>query len=129
MDDEFDQWNKNKKDIETNKNRPLFHEREIWFISLGLNIGSEQNGKGSRFLRPIIIIKKFNNNIFWALPTTKKRRNGIYYYICEYKKGVSTTALVSQLRIFDGKRLQYKIGDITEIDFEEIRKRIISFLK
>jgi mRNA interferase MazF len=74
MDLEFDEWNNIKKDInnkKTNKNL-FFHEREVWWVNLGKNIGVEANGKNEIFERPVLIIKKFNSEMIWALPVTFK---------------------------------------------------------
>ena len=38
----------------TNKNRIHFRQGEIWFVSIGQNIGYEVYGKGENFLRPVI---------------------------------------------------------------------------
>jgi len=35
MEKEYDNWNKLKKDLSTKKSKIFFHEREIWFCSLG----------------------------------------------------------------------------------------------
>jgi len=35
----------------------------------------------------------------------------------------------SQIRLIDAKRLQYKLGDISEEDFLEVKKRLQAFLK
>jgi len=64
MEKNYKNWHKKKTKINNEKERPYFHEREIWFCNLGLNIGFEQDGVGEDFLRPIIIIRKFNNEIF-----------------------------------------------------------------
>jgi len=32
--------------------------------SLGKNIGYEQDGNGSGFSRPVLVVKKFNNQMF-----------------------------------------------------------------
>jgi len=34
---------------------PLVSEREIWWASVGENVGSEINGKSALFSRPVII--------------------------------------------------------------------------
>jgi len=47
------------------KVRPFFHGREIWFCAIGANIRFEQDGSGTEFLRPVVIIKKFNKEVFW----------------------------------------------------------------
>lgn len=59
MTKEFIKWNSEKVLVHTDKVRPFFHEREVWWCSLGINVGFEQDGSGKDFLRPIVIIKKF----------------------------------------------------------------------
>lgn len=125
---DFDKWNTKKKILD-NSQRVFFRERDIWFASLGLNIGFEQNGKGDLFLRPVIILKKFNNEIFLGIPTTSKKKDGGYYYDFKYEKNKSTTAILSQIRLMDGKRLRYIIGYVSKIDFNNMKKQIILLLK
>ena len=126
---DFDEWNNQKKNIHMSKLRPFFHEREIWFASSGINIGFEQNGNGEEFLRPVIVIKKFNNEIFWGISTTTKNKSGKHYFQLTYKKDRCTTAILSQFKLIDSKRLRYHIGNVNETDFLEMKKRIISFLE
>ncbi len=129
MQKEFEKWNKQKNILDKNSFRLFFHEREVWFVSLGANIGFEQDGKGEEFLRPVIIVKKFNNDVFWGIPTTKRSKTGEYYFSFSYKDGCFSMAILSQLRLIDAKRLKYKIGTVKEIDFLNIKRLIISFLK
>lgn len=49
-----------------------FHERDIWWYRLGVNIGFEQDGKGSDSSRPVLIIKKFTRHVAWIIPLTDK---------------------------------------------------------
>ena len=41
MDKDFDSWNKEKKEINSHDELVLFHEREIWWCSIGINVGDE----------------------------------------------------------------------------------------
>lgn len=43
---DFDSWNQKKK-IVNNKEHlsPLFKERDIWWLSIGINVGFEEDGK------------------------------------------------------------------------------------
>lgn len=77
----FDEWNLLKKKIDKANNFPFFSEREVWFVNLGLNVGYEQNGKNKKYLRPVIILRKFNNRLFWAIPLTGRLKTGRYYFI------------------------------------------------
>ena len=126
----FREWHHKKRTLHNKKARPFFHRREVWFCSLGENIGFEQDGGGKQFLRPVIVIKKFNNQVFWALPLTKTAKTGKYYYKLQVSnRKEKSTVILSQFRLVDAKRLQYKIGDLTEKDFLETKKRIISLLQ
>ena len=126
MKKDFQRWHNQKSDLHENKVRLNFHERDVWFTSVGANIGFEQDGKGEEFLRPIIVFKKFNNESLWGITTTKQKKTGKYYFKFEYTKNDTTTANLSQLRLIDSKRLKYQIGSISEKDFAELKKRIIS---
>ncbi len=44
----FDGWNDKKKYLHEEKQRPFFKEGEMWFASLGVNMGYEQDGKKQR---------------------------------------------------------------------------------
>jgi hypothetical protein len=56
---DFDGWNNVKKKVDTHNTSSLyFKEREIWWASTGVNIGSESDGKNELFERPVLILKK-----------------------------------------------------------------------
>lgn len=124
MKKDFQTWHTRKTDLQENKIRLHFHERDVWFTSVGLNIGFEQDGKGEEFLRPVVVLRKFNNETLWGVFLTKKQKTGKYYFEFESKENTLSTANLSQLRLIDSKRLQYKIGSISERDFMELKKRI-----
>ena len=66
MDQEFDNWNCFKKLIHRKKpdNEFNFHQGDVWWTALGVNIGKEINGKNETFERPTLILKVINNNSF-----------------------------------------------------------------
>ena len=121
---QFDEWNEIKKNTHLRNNIVGYKEREIFWIKLGKNIGSEEFGKGNSFQRPVIIIKKLTKDLFFGVPLTSKLKNGSYFYTFEYKdkKGEmhKNTAMMLQLRAFDRKRLMGRIGTISKKDFENI---------
>lgn len=128
MKKDFKSWHNEKSQLHEEKVRPFFHEKEIWFSSLGLNIGFEQDGRGESFLRPVVIIKKFNNEILWGIPPTKNKRKGMYYFSFKFDKDKESTAILSQIRLIDSKRLQYKIGEVKDSDFLAIKRKLTQFL-
>lgn len=46
MHKDFDSWNSQKKNIHTKGENKFYHPREIWWCSLGINVGFEQDGTG-----------------------------------------------------------------------------------
>jgi mRNA-degrading endonuclease toxin of MazEF toxin-antitoxin module len=130
MEKDLDQWNKAKKEIDKKviSRDFFFHEREVWWGSLGLNIGVESNGKGHFFERPILIIKVFNTDMVWCLPMTSTLRNNSQFY---YKVKVGEdfrSVLTTQIRTISSKRLLRKVGTVDETDFAETLKVVCDFL-
>src|ERR1700722_4496180 len=112
MQKNFDEWNEQKKSIQYEEIPIFFMEREIWLCHVGLNVGSEQDGKGDEFLRPILIIRKFNKNLLWAVPLTKVQKEGSYNFEFSFMPPIVSVAILSQIKLIDAKRLKRKIGII-----------------
>lgn len=128
MHKDFQKWHILKETLHHEAARVLFHEREIWWCALGTNVGFEQDGKNDTFERPVIVFRKFNNEIFWALPITTREKSGKYYYSYHHgNKGFSV--ILSQMRLLDGKRLLRKVGFLSKREFEELDRRFDAVLK
>ncbi len=122
MEKEYDDWNTNKKQLSI-ANRAYFHKGEIWFASIGKNIGDEEDGKNYSFERPILIVRKFNNNIFLGVPlTSNEDKEGKYYHKLISFSG--STAILSQIRLFDAKRLLRLMGKIENEELKDIKKKV-----
>lgn len=129
MKKDFEKWNKKKISIDRIESRPFFHEREIWFCSVGANVGFEQDGKDGDFIRPIIIVRKFNNEIFWGIPLTKtrkkvKKQSELFYYKFSFLVDIESVAILSQIKLMDAKRLVRHIGTTKDDDFVELTKKL-----
>ncbi len=127
---DYKTWHTNKESLNDRKDLSsiYFYEREVWWVALGLNIGFEQDGKGEEFRRPVIIIKKFNQYVFWAIPLTTKVKKNKYYIKCKIGDEVERMAIISQIRLIDSKRLISKIGILSEKEFLKIKKPIKDLL-
>ena len=125
---DYSKWHTQKTTINHDKDRPHFHEREIWFCSLGANIGFEQDGRGDEYLRPVVIVRKFNNQVCLAIPLTKNEKKGIHYFSFSYQNEFISTAILSQVRLIDAKRLEYKSGNILESDFQQLKQKLKQLL-
>lgn len=125
MKKDYKKWHPIKKDLDNSEvARPFFHQREIWFCYLGENVGFEEDGVGEDFMRPVIIIRKFNNEIFWGIPLTKRNKKSEYYFTFYFSVGGKNAAILSQIRLIDAKRLAYKIGEISDADFNKLIEKL-----
>ncbi len=120
----YDTWNGIKKDISTNHKEINFNEKEIFMSYVGYNIGFEQNGdKHQDYLRPILVYKKFSRKLFLGIPLTTTQRDGKFYHSFVFKDEKVSTAILSQVRLFDTKRLKYRMGKISKDDFSELIRK------
>jgi len=124
MNKDFKNWHHRKEHIHKNSPQVFFHEREIWWCSLGLNIGFEQDGNGPEFQRPVIILRKFNNDVCWVLPITTKPKTGKYYFPIDLGDKIERRVILSQLRLIDGKRFLDKIATLPEDQFSKLDKAV-----
>ncbi|MCC2630364.1 MAG: hypothetical protein K0S38_173 [Candidatus Paceibacter sp.] len=127
MDKDFDTWNQLKKQVHNKEELLYCHTREIWWCSLGVNIGSEEDGKNHLFERPVLIIKIFNKHMVRAIPLTSKRKDD-NNHVSIYFLGDYRAVKLSQLKTISTKRLSRKLGMLDDQQFENVIKRLIENL-
>ena len=125
---DFKRWHTQKEMIHEKHPRVYFHEREIWFCAVGANIGFEQDGSGVSFLRPVVIVRKFNNEVCWIVPLTKTSKIGKYYFKFSFDDSGESSAILSQIRLIDAKRLKYKAGNMKPEDFTMLKESMRGLL-
>jgi len=125
---DFDKWNELKKKLHIREEKILFHEREIWWCSLGENIGFEENGKNEMFERPILVLRKFNKYILWVLPLTRSKKDGDFYYRITQGEENDSVVILSQIRLISSKRLLRKMRMMKGSEFEDIKDKVKKFL-
>ena len=134
----FDQWNIEKKIIHAKELLPdefFINPREIWFIKMGKNIGFEENGK-EEFARPVLVIKKVGNLFFTVALTTKGKSDSVFYhqlsdvsFIEEHTRNQHNSyAILSQSRTMDKRRFLVKIGQVSMIEFNNIKQKLTELL-
>jgi mRNA interferase MazF len=121
---QFDKWNEVKKQIDQREEIIKFKERDIYWISIGENVGFEQNGKGKEFARPVLIVKKLNKQLFFGVPLSTTLRDGSFFYTFEFLENQKSSALLVQAKVFDIKRANQKLGMISQDDFKNIKKKL-----
>lgn len=77
--------------------------------------------------------RKFNNEIFWGVPLTRTEKNLPFYFTFRLRseteiQEIPSTAVLSQIRLIDAKRLRRMIGHISEKDFILLKKKLKALL-
>ena len=127
MEKDYAKWHSRKTTLENaEKSRVFFHEREVWWCSIGCNVGFEQDGRGEKFARPVLIFKKFDKEVCWALPLSTKIKTGKFYALTDLGDRVARVAIISQLRLVDAKRFIGKIGTVSDENYAQIQKAVVN---
>ncbi len=121
MEKDFENWNTLKQKIDINSKTIYSYPREIWWCSLGVNIGAEINGKHEVFERPIIVLKVYNKETLLVLPLTTKIKEDRFHMPITFKDK-KVWAKLTQVRVISNKRLIRKIDVLDETQFDELLK-------
>ena len=128
--DRFDEWNEVKKQLEKQTGTNVANG-EVYWLSIGQNLGGETYGKGAKFKRPVLVLNKIciQNyiNAFIGVPLSSKasQKRGCLYYKFIDKQGVKQVALLAQIRLFDTKRVISNADiSVLKADFEKIKNKV-----
>jgi mRNA interferase MazF len=122
-DQTYDNWNEKKKSIAKDVKKIFFKEGEIWWVTLGLNVGEETYGKGDNFRRPVLIFRKLTGSSCVVLPLTSKEKNGSWYHQVSIEDTKRYT-MMHQIRMISTRRFESRIGTLPESDFAEMKKAV-----
>lgn len=121
---DFDGWSVDKKRLDATAGRPFYHAREIWWCSVGVNVGNELDGTGREHDRPVIVLRPFNAETFFGICLVGHAKTGRYYFPLGQISDREAVANLSQARLFDTKRLIRKIGTLDEPIFRQLAKAL-----
>ena len=126
MEKDFDRWNGIKKKLAHDTISPLVFPEigEVWVCTLGKNLGREQNGGLSDFSRPALVIKKFNNEMFWVVPLTTKQKPFDFYFNFTDPNGAPVAAILAQLRLVSINRFRRVLYVLPKQKFLKICRKL-----
>ena len=122
----FDDWNGKKKQLQAARPKALFKEGQIWWCSLGINIGEEVLGKGKMYRRPVIIIRKITHTSCVVVPTTTQTKHGSWYYPFE-ANNLKRWAMLHQIRFISSKRLHNRESSLYDSELKSLKKAVKKF--
>ena len=137
MEKDFDGWNNKKKELEAkNKKGPRFREREIWWCSIGHNLGHEACGKNEFFERPILIIHKYSSTLFIGIPLTSAVKNdrfhfclnSVKYHIKKTDKIIKPYVMLSHIKSLSSVRLIRSIDIVSRSELKKVQKELYKWI-
>ncbi|MDR3125943.1 MAG: type II toxin-antitoxin system PemK/MazF family toxin [Candidatus Nomurabacteria bacterium] len=129
MSKNYRKWTPVKIAINSSNSAPDgYNEREVWFCSVGENVGFEEDGKGEKFIRPVLILKIYNQFFCHVVPLSTTEKRNRFYYAFDGGTGKISVALLTQSRAVSSSRLHRKIGKICKEDFVKIKTQIKELL-
>jgi mRNA interferase MazF len=66
-----------KAHVHNGASRPqIFKESDVWLCHVGDNVGFEEDDKGKKYLRPVVVVQKYNKQLCHMVPlsTTDNRQ-------------------------------------------------------
>ena len=117
----FLEWIKLKEKLHNSAFKPpLITEGDIWWVSIGENVGKEINGKSGLFSRPVLVFRKLSRETFLGLPLTTQKIKGTWYVSIRHNDR-NVVVILAQARVFDVKRLSNRIGSIDDADMKKVK--------
>lgn len=120
------EWCRLKIVLWSKDSKAIFKQGDIWWCSLGVNIGEEMFGKGVKFSRPVLVFRKFTSNSFLGLPLTKQEKKGSWYVEITIH-GERNWVILNQARVLDKKRFTTRISVLDDKDFKKVKEKFIEF--
>lgn len=126
---DFDTWNVKKKRVNSRNEDSVFVQpREVWWTAVGVNVGTEIDGKHGNFERPVLIFRKLGRKQFLGVPLTSRPNRGPLFVRVSYGDEYGFACL-SQLKTFSHKRLLRKMGVMKQRDYKTVVEKMVSLCR
>jgi 8-oxo-dGTP pyrophosphatase MutT (NUDIX family)/mRNA-degrading endonuclease toxin of MazEF toxin-antitoxin module len=114
----YEKWHQLKVQLEKREGRVNFSVGEVWWTSVGVNLGFEEDGKNELFERPVLIIRKYNKHLFVGMSMTSKAKNDKFHHRVTFGD-TPGWIILSQSHSYSAKRLQRRAGKISPRELTE----------
>lgn len=120
----YNNWNRVKQRVEESGIRKDIRAGEIRWASVGVNLGSEIDGKGVLYARPVLIVHTIGNRLALVIPLTSKNKN-----IPGFMRYRSGALCINQVRVISHKRIYNREGKISDKKLQSVKDEIKVFFR
>jgi mRNA interferase MazF len=125
----FDKWNRVKKHLNNDDSGIFCRAGEIRWVSIGVNIGSEMDGKGDSFNRPCLIADIFSDKLALIFPMTTSTKKSAGYVPFTLADGRTVSICVHQARTISPKRILKRIQTISKPKLQDMKNYYKKFYR
>jgi mRNA interferase MazF len=124
---EYRKWQAVKQKLDISAENIYIRAGEIRWVAVGVNIGSEIDGKGASFTRPCLVLHVIGASLALVVPfTSQKKTNKQFYQSVKVARFASYLCL-SQMRVVSQKRVFKRIAKMPRQQFIDIKSRVFEF--
>lgn len=123
----FDSWNQLKQNIHQQEKKIYFREGQIWWIHIGVNIGTEIHGKEDKFLRPCLILNKTSSKKIFVIPLSSQHKKQNFFFLDS--NNTKQSAIFHEAKYIDTKRLLRKKSKITNQELQKIKQNFLKHIQ
>ncbi len=120
---DFSNWSKNKIPINDGVSNNLARPREVRWAAIGVNVGSEIDGKNENFTRPVYIVSNAGADTCLVIPMSSKLKDIPGYYKIEIG-GKEVSMCIHQIKVISKKRIFDRIENLSSKKHLEIVSKI-----
>lgn len=125
----YDEWSTVKQGLDTSSANIYIRAGEIRWVSVGVNVGSEIDGKGPSFTRPCLILHAIGSSLALVVPfTSQQKANSQFYHRLTLEKFDSYICL-SQMRIVSQKRIFKRIAKLPADHFRTLKRTVFDYYR
>lgn len=122
----FSEWFKVKERLNDGSPVTFCRAGEIRWVSFGVNVGSEIDGKGESFTRPALIIHASGTHVALVVPLTTQTKSSRGYFPLEWKQK-NNMLCINQMRVVSQKRIFSRLSKISDAKLLQVKEEIKKF--
>ena len=124
---DYRKWLDIKRKLDSSAGSIYVRAGEIRWVAIGVNVGSEIDGKGASFTRPCLVLHVIGNSLALVVPfTSQKKLNKQFYHHVELEH-FSSYLCLSQMRVVSQQRMFKRIKKVPAQQFSDLREIIFTF--
>ncbi len=122
-------WNKIKQQLDVSPNNIYIRAGEIRWVAIGVNVGSEIDGKGASFTRPCLILHVIGGALALVVPFTSQKKANKQFYLQIKLSHFNSYLCLSQIRVVSQKRVFQRIAKIPANQFQALKTSVFAFYR